>query len=187
MISDSEKATKIEQLLEAKKDISDVFRRHKTALTYLKNDKIQTQSISDILFFAENITPTSFAPKGWVFGCNLGHPPAPQIENMRKGFLGEKIMAVNLSTMPEPLGPESEDIDSSSILEQSDSRQEIELHDRKRKFDDVAEEIKMPLPVKEPSHRFQVNIVRPAAKVKQINMNYGFSSGSDTDSDSEKD
>ena len=184
MLAGSDKAATIASLLEAKKNIASTMRRHKSVIDFLKTVGVTTQSIVDVVHFAENITPPTFAPRGWQSGCPFGHPPAPQVEQMRNGFLGI-IDVVASSDLTSIASEQSSTLDNIHIELPEQVVPTITVSERKRKFNDVSEGIvveRTTAATSVPMHRFQNAVVKPlAAKSKSIDMNFGFSSDSESD------
>ena len=86
-------ANEIRELLLKRKRISEFLYKHADELSAIRQKTKILPSTDWVLGFAENITPTLRAPNGWVPGRPLhdlgGHPPAPQLEQMRLGLLGQ--------------------------------------------------------------------------------------------------
>lgn len=182
MLAGSDKAATIALLLEAKKNIASTLRRHKSVIDFLKTNGVSTQSIVDVVHFAENVTPAAFAPRGWQPGCPFGHPPAPQVEQMRNGFLGIKDVVASSDLTSISLEQPST-IDNMQIDESEQVVHIIAPPERKRKFDEVSEDIAgehATVATSAPVHRFQKAVVKPLA-TKKLDMNFGFSSDSESD------
>jgi hypothetical protein len=80
---------RIQRLLAAKSGIKEALHRHKDELAAMRECTLPPLEL--ILTLANNITSTHAAPAGWVEGTPLikSHPPAPQLVDMREGFLAK--------------------------------------------------------------------------------------------------
>ena len=80
---------RIQRLLAAKSAVKEALHRHKDELAVMRECTLPPLEL--ILTLANNITSTHAAPAGWVEGTPLikSHPPAPQLVDMREGFLAK--------------------------------------------------------------------------------------------------
>ena len=103
MIESEEDRSRLLQLYEAKKEISNVLYKHRKLLSSLTDEEIKRHrgTADDVLKMAENVTETSYAPPGWRPGAPLinAHPPAPQVEQMRLGLLGALGIQMGLTSV----------------------------------------------------------------------------------------
>ena len=81
--------SKVIALLRKKSRIAQLLFDHKDDLAAL-DDPVLPLSISELVKFANGITGPAHAPRGWAPGLPLhgSHPPAPQFDDMRLGYLG---------------------------------------------------------------------------------------------------
>jgi hypothetical protein len=187
MLNLKEESEFLSKLLESKKKIDAVLVRHSKILQSIKEENIVKCDTNDILKFAHNNTPVLFAPKGWIPGCSFGHPPAPQIEQMRKGLLGNfssaclKLENIDLANTQEN---ETETIQLNSFITSSTI---IENIDMEISSNNLKESEEIQFEQKVVNSRFQSSTANAsvAKKARVINMNYGFSSDSESDESEE--
>ena len=181
------------KLLEAKKDINEVLRRHKLLLESIKEENIREASIDDILLLAANSTPTVYAPKGWRPGCPVGHPPAPRIEQMRCGLLGKLGVDLGLQISEKHnFSIEANDTVIENASMQLGSCAESDEDTNISTIKETVEEVVEPQDTTFDSstgssvNRFQRTSNTNASKKRHIDMNYGFSSDSSSDTEDEQ-
>lgn len=183
-------------LLAAKKDISGVLRRCKLVMDSVNKENLKKASLDDIIFLAENCTPTSYAPKGWLPGCPIGHPPAPRIEQMRSGLLGSLgvSLGINIISEQQSFSLSTSYADTGSATETKDMDMDVDVESEEDTNDITqnepaveVEEIPLAKGAGTAFNRFQhTSSSNNVKKSRVIDMNYGFSSDSSSDSDEEK-
>ena len=192
MIESLEQVELISKILESKRKIENVLHKHKMILNSIKEGNEVKCDIDDILVFSQNISPTLFAPKGWVPGCPFGHPPAPQVEQIRKGLLGN--LSSCLVSLEENLPNSSNSNDSE--MSQFESAPEILSSSIFEKSGEnisnpnsMIQEEEIQILRKVVNNRFQTSTANMNAskKARVIDMNYGFSSDSESGNSDDED
>ena len=189
----SDKISRIEQLLSIRKSITSFFRGKSDELKSIR--ECRTVSIDYILDFAQYTTFTLRAPEGWTPGMPLigGHPPAPQPDQMRDGVLQRFNQQRPVTIALPPLLPTKEMRDivriepiAKSLL----STENISLKTKRSEAIEVIalvveEQLKLPPPTLiEPAIIIPKKVVedqQPHKRARQINISFGLSDSESSD------
>ena len=195
MLSNNDERLYILKLVEAKKDISSVLRSSKLILDSLKETNVKISSVADILEFAENNTPTAYAPKGWAPGCPVGHPPAPRIEQMRLGLLGSLGVSLGLTiTSQSQVEVKSHVAIGTAAIEAKETNEmdtEMDVESENEIVNDVVENSYVDVIADTTVFsRFQRDAsggnANAVKKPRFIDMNYGFDSSSSSEDEDDQ-
>ena len=154
---------KFEKLLDARDVLKGALFRNKSVLQAV--DSNVRVDLHQFISFADFITDTLSAPKGWQEGYPLvaSHPPAPLPDQMRRGKLGE--LEHGMSMAPE----ESTEIGAAGSAGQDSATNEAKSH--------VLTAV--PVPVKKEVPKVAAKAAAVAARPEKTAIDFGMDSDSD--------
>jgi hypothetical protein len=158
MTSDEEKKKRISQLLEIQKNIRQARRTVKDFLSVHSSEVVDHRNV---IQFSNRISYTLHAPPNWQYGAWLStYPPAPQIENMRKGKLGYQLVKIGETAKGSIVSAINEEMRRATLAKALSNQPSSGPQKRDREHEDAPAEV-------------------PIKRRRAIGVNFGFDSDSD--------